>query len=286
MENKCLLCQSDEYKIVRVINEHTFKKCRHCGLVYQSTQPDEESIKKFYPEEYFNPQDPQGYRDFIARKDDVINYRLKSILELINIFLPSKGKLLEVGCAVGFFLEIAQTSGWEVQGVELATWAGQYAREKTKVNVTTGKLEDIKFPDSYFDAVVMIELIEHTQNPAIFLKEVYRILKPGGIILITTPNSKSIHAKIWQKKFQETFLIPEHLFLFSIPTIQCILKLTNFKIIHLQTKTYLRRYYDYKVPDGLLRQIRKLCRKLMLGVINCLNLGEMLVVVANKVSRK
>lgn len=276
----CLFCKFDNSKIVKVIKEHNFKECKICGLIYLDTQPEEDRIKEFYSEDYFHSQHPEGYHDIIARKDDVVNYRLKAIVELINKLSPTKGRLLEVGCAVGYFLELAQQAGWEVQGVELSSWAAEYAKEKTKVQVSTAKLED--FPSSYFDAVVMIELIEHTQNPALFLNEVYRILKPEGLILITTPNSKSIHAEIWEKRFQEIFLIPEHLFLFSIPTIKRILELTNFKIIHLQTKTYLRRYYDYKIPPGLVRQIRKVCRKLMLGLFNSLNLGEMLVVVARK----
>ncbi|MEW6095170.1 MAG: class I SAM-dependent methyltransferase [bacterium] len=281
-KNDCLLCKFKDYKIIKAINEYNFKECKNCGLIYLDHQPDEGALKELYPEKYFHSQHPEGYHDVIVRKDDVINYRLKAIVDLINNLSPNKGRLLEVGCAVGYFLELAQASGWEAQGVELSPWASQYAREKTKVQVATGKLEEVRFPDAYFDAIVMIELIEHTQNPNIFLKEVYRILKPDGMILITTPNSKSIHGKIWKRTFQETFLIPEHLFLFSIPTIKRILELINFRIIHLQTKTYLRRYYDYKVPNGLLRQIRKLGRKLMLRLINSLNSGEMLLVVAKK----
>lgn len=277
--SECLFCKFGESKVIK---KHNFKECKKCGLIYRDTQPEEDKIKEFYSEDYFHSQHPKGYHDVIARKDDVVNHRLKALAELINKLTPAKGRLLEVGCALGYFLELAQQAGWEAQGVELSSWAAQYAKEKTKVQVTTAKLEDIKFPSSYFDAVVMIELIEHTQNPVLFLNEVYRILKPEGVILITTPNSKSIHAKIWKEKFQETFLIPEHLFLFSIPTIKHILKLTNFKIIHLQTKTYLKRYYDYKIPAGLVPQIRKLNRKVMLGLINSMNLGEMLVVAARK----
>ncbi len=279
-KNSCLLCKCENYRVIK----DNFKECTNCGLIYLDPQPDEGTLKEFYPEEYFNPQHPQGCHDFIARKDDVINYRLKDIMELVNNLNPDRGRLLEVGCALGYFLELAQKADWEAQGVELSPWAAQYAREKTKAQVSTGKLEDIKFPDSYFDAIVMIELIEHTQTPDIFLKEVYRILKPEGMILITTPNSRSIHAKIWREKFQEILIpkIPEHLFLFSIPTIKRILELTNFKIIQLQTKTYLKRYYDYQIPAGLLRQMKALGRRLLLRLINSLTLGEMLVVVAKK----
>jgi len=283
--NNCLLCNfPGRQKIVKVINEYNFKRCKNCGLIYLEPQIDDSALKDIYSEKYFHSQHPEGYGDFVARKDDVINYRLKAIMDLINNIKPNKGKLLEIGCALGYFLELAQDSGWEAKGVELSLWASQYAREKTKVHVFTGKLEDVKFPDLYFDAIVMIELLEHTPNPQVFLKEVHRVLKPDGIILITTPNSKSIHGKIWKKTFQETFFIPEHLFLFSISTINHMLELINFKIIHLQTKTYLRRYYDYKVPPGILRQIRKLGRKLMLKLINRLNLGEMLLVIAKKSS--
>lgn len=282
-KNNCLLCKfENSYKIIKVIDEYSFKECKYCGLVYLDPQPEDDAIKKIYKEKYFHSQHPQGYYDMIVRKDDVINYRLKALVNLLNNLTHNKGRLLEVGCALGYFLQLAQQTGWEAQGVELSQWASDYARKNTRVKVTTGKLEDVKFPTSYFDAIVMIELIEHTQQPDIFLKEVYRILKPDGIILITTPNSKSIHGKIWWGKFQEIFLIKEHLFLFSIPTIKRILKLANFNIIHLQTKTYLRRYYDYKIPSGLLRQIRALFRKVMLGVINSINLGEMLVVAARK----
>ncbi|MEW6618108.1 MAG: class I SAM-dependent methyltransferase [bacterium] len=281
-KRNCLLCKSGDYKVVKALNGCNFKECLNCGFIYLDPQPDENAIQEFYPKEYFNSQHPQGYHDLIARKDDVINYRLKAIMELVNLLCSGKGKLLEVGCALGYFLELAQASGWEAQGIELSPWASAYAQEKTKVKVSSGKLEDIKFPDSYFDVIVMIELIEHTQNPLLFLKEVERILKPDGMILLTTPNSKSIHHKIWKRKFQEIFFIPEHLFLFSIPTIKRLLELSDLKPIHLETKTYLRRYYDYKIPQGWGRQIRALCRRLILKSINNLNLGEMLLVAARK----
>ncbi|MFH1564184.1 MAG: class I SAM-dependent methyltransferase [Nitrospirota bacterium] len=283
MDKGCLLCNfKAKNKAVKIIKGCIFKKCPNCGLIYLDPQPDENVIEEFYPEQYFHSQHPAGYHDFIARKNDVMNYRLKAIVELVNNLNLDKGRLLEIGCALGYLLELAQDSGWEAQGVELSPWASDYARQTTKVKVFTGKLEEANFQNDYFDAIVMIELIEHIPNPRAFLKEVYRILKPGGLIFITTPNSKSIHTKLWNKRFQEIYLIPEHLFSFSIPTIKRILELTDFKVVHLQTKTYLRRYYDYQIPLGLFRQIRGLGRRIMLRLFNNLNLGEMLVVGAKK----
>lgn len=103
----------------------------------------------------------------------------------------SPGKLLDVGCAAGFLIEEANRRGWQSSGVEVSPFAAHHARQVLGLEVFQGQLRDAGFASNSFRAVVMNDVIEHFEDPLLEAQEVARILEPGGIWLLHTPNANS-----------------------------------------------------------------------------------------------
>jgi len=103
----------------------------------------------------------------------------------------ARGKLLDIGCATGVFMTAARDRGWTIEGVEVQAEAAEVAREVTKVAVHTGTLEHAKYPNASFDAVTSWEVLEHVPDPVSFAREIWRVLKPGGVWALSTPNWRS-----------------------------------------------------------------------------------------------
>jgi SAM-dependent methyltransferase len=110
------------------------------------------------------------------------------------------GRLLDVGCATGDFLAAAQERSWAAQGVELSGHAAAVARRRG-VDVRVGTLRNARFPDASFDVVTMLDVIEHLNDPMAELKEVRRVLRPGGIICVETPNWDSIYRRVLGRRW-------------------------------------------------------------------------------------
>ena len=95
-------------------------------------------------------------------------------------------------CASGAFLDMARKKGWETTGVEVSRASSEYARESFGLNVTTGILEDAALLDDCFDVVTMWDVVEHLPCPSETIAECLRIIKPGGLLLVHTPNHDSL----------------------------------------------------------------------------------------------
>jgi SAM-dependent methyltransferase len=145
------------------------------------------------------------------------------------------GKLLDVGTGFGFFLVEMKKRGWEAEGVEISQKAMDYARDVFGLTILPGPLEKAGFPDNDFDAVTAFYVIEHLSHPMGFLRECYRILKPGGLLLLRYPHTTPV------KNLLEFFGIknrlydlPAHLSDFSPKMIQqCLEKIGFEKCRHL-----------------------------------------------------
>jgi SAM-dependent methyltransferase len=129
----------------------------------------------------------------VARHAQVSRRRVAALLRLLG--RPAAGtRLLDVGCSSGAFLASAAAAGLAVEGVEPSPEAAESAR-RAGFKVFTGLLEDARYPDACFDLVTLVEVLEHLADPGALLAECRRILRPGGIVLVTTPNADSWTAR-------------------------------------------------------------------------------------------
>ena len=156
-------------------------KCPGCGLIYVNPRPRPERLALLYDEDYFT----RGYTGCINRD---ITKRLGGlggaarVLDLLEPWKKRKrqARILEIGCADGFFLELARERGWIPYGVEVSDYAAEYARAKRGLDVFTGTLEDTNLPSETFVAVYMGDVLAHLASPSRTLRGIYRVLAPGG----------------------------------------------------------------------------------------------------------
>jgi len=146
-------------------------------------------------------------------------------------FCGAPQSMLELGCSYGFFLGAARRHGWRVAGVELGEYAAKYAREELHLPVRTGTLFDL--PQDYggsFDAIVAWHVLEHEPDPGRLLVQAHRLLRPGGIIGLRVPNMESLVARLAGPHWQ-WLSPPEHIYLFSAPTLSRLLTKVGFEIV-------------------------------------------------------
>jgi 2-polyprenyl-3-methyl-5-hydroxy-6-metoxy-1,4-benzoquinol methylase len=145
------------------------------------------------------------------------------------------GTLLDVGCGSGLFLQRMKLLGWQVQGVEPDPAAARQAREACGLEVFTGTLQQRQLPDDFFDVVVLSHVIEHLHDPAALLREVYRILKRGGRLVLTTPNAESLGSRFFGPDWRG-LEIPRHLQIFNLKTLSAMVTGTGFEVCEIGTQ--------------------------------------------------
>jgi SAM-dependent methyltransferase len=136
-------------------------------------------------------------------------------------------RVLDVGCATGALLEYLRERGWQVSGAEISPSA-EYARVQRGLEVWSLPLEEIHLPPDYFDLILASHLIEHLNSPASFVREAWRILRPGGRFLVTTPNIAGFQARLLGARWRSAIF--DHLYLFSARTLKPLLANAGFTI--------------------------------------------------------
>ncbi len=204
--------------------------------------------------------------------------------------VPKGGRLLEIGCAVGFLLVAARERGFDVMGVEMSEWASGIARERFGLDVRCGKLEDLGLEDDSFDVVVLADVIEHLTHPDRTLREIRRVLKPGGRVLLLTPDAGSVMARVLGQRWWG--LLDDHYFYFSRSTLRRFLENEGFEVetLKAQGREFPLSHWIFKVA-----QYSELAHRLVAGAAGAVglgerrisvNLGDMMACVARKNSRR
>ena len=196
-----------------------------CGMVFLYPQPSDKQLREIYQSSYYLSWGIAGDDEEAPRamKHHTFSRQLKTLARYVK-----PGKVLDVGCATGFFLDVASSAGWEVHGVELSEYAAEVARGRFGEHVFKGTLEQAGYPDESFDVVTLFDLLEHVPDPRLFLREVRRLLRPDGILLIVTPDITSLSARIMGHRWSH--FKREHLHYFSPETITHLLTECGFAL--------------------------------------------------------
>lgn len=218
---RCNLCQHDSTRLFLATSVDTLVRCRRCSLVYVDPRPLAEEAD--YEEEFFLHEYKDVYGlDYIADRDNITRLARRR-LEAIERYRQG-GKLLDVGCAAGFLLDEARRRGWEPRGVEISRFASEYARQEQGLDVFTGPLEAAKFRDAEFDVVVLYFVLEHLRHPLALLREICRILKPGGLLSVAVPNIAGLYFRLNKRDWMaERARHQSHFYEFSPRTLRTIL---------------------------------------------------------------
>lgn len=148
----------------------------------------------------------------------------------------SDGRLLEIGCGSGSMLEFMGSLGWRTEGLDIDPAAVAKARERG-LSVSLGTLEEQRYEENTFDAVIMSHVIEHVPDPESLLRECLRILKPGGALSLVTPNTESAGRLLFGRSWLHLDP-PRHLTLFNTKTINKLAQKAGFNRI--RTRTTIR----------------------------------------------
>lgn len=229
-EISCPVCHNVHFRDYWDCQDYSYVICRKCRLILQNPQPVFEALDNRYDEEYFQ---------YEQNNDSLFFDLMLKGLEDVG-FTPSAHRFgynpafLDIGCATGLLVKHMQDTGWISKGVELCGPAAEYGARVRGVDIFSGTVEQAAYPDQSFHVVHCSHLIEHLNDPEVFMKEIFRILKPGGLFFCVTPNADGLQARIFQEKWRSA--IADHMFLFSRRTLKRLI--TNEKMSIEAIKTW------------------------------------------------
>lgn len=185
------------------------RRCRQCNLVHVSPRPDDEHLPAYYPDGYFGKRHP-------VFKDFFMDLRVRTLP-------PPKagGRVLDIGCGRGDFLMACRRKGWQVTGVEQAGTPIMELRQSLDLEVVATTELD-RLADASFDVVTMWHVFEHMADPRETLRQVVRLLRPGGTLIIEVPNFGSWQARLGPRYWFHLD-VPRHLLHFERPTLHAML---------------------------------------------------------------
>lgn len=227
----CILCDSDDCGIWARYGSYRAVKCKRCGLIWINPSLSEEGLNRYY-QDYIGMR----FKDKVKTRQRKIQYQIDK--EFIESWISS-GRILDVGCSGGFFLDVLSES-FEKHGIDIDQEAVNYARQNFGFgnNINCIKVEEVTYPESYFDLIIMRGTIEHLLNPKLAVSKVAFLLKPKGYFCIAaTPNVNSFCADLYREKWNQ-FHPVRHIFYFSAETLSKLCSPFNLKLIG--------RYYPYE----------------------------------------
>jgi len=195
-------------------------KCKKCKVAYSLFRPSDKKLEQLY----------RNIVDDVYLEEEEGRYKTFSLtIKDLNLLCQSRGRLFEFGSYTGIFLDLAQKNDWEVFGIELSNWCRKVAKEKRDLDLFSSQVEIDTLEERYFDSVVMWDVIEHVSRPAEIINEAYRILKPGGILALSTIVLDSLSAKLLRNKYP--FFMEMHLIYFTQKTLTHFLECHGFEVI-------------------------------------------------------
>jgi 2-polyprenyl-3-methyl-5-hydroxy-6-metoxy-1,4-benzoquinol methylase len=237
--DRCLLCGNATYRIIKKNrNAKDIGMCTNCHFV----QVIPHVINQKYEAVHFD--DWEHDNPYVSQLAAHRVY-FKKLITYIRLFMgePSSIKLLDVGCAIGVLVKVAMEEGIDAEGIDIAQTAISYAQKKFHVPVTQGTCTTWFIKKQYknhYDVITALEVIEHEENPIQMMKIIHTMLRPGGTVIITTPNFNTLY-RILMGKAWVGYEHTEHLWFFTPETILQMLRKAGFSDIHVQ-KDFYRPY--------------------------------------------
>jgi 2-polyprenyl-3-methyl-5-hydroxy-6-metoxy-1,4-benzoquinol methylase len=289
----CQLCESQTAEKLFEKKGYAHLQCSRCGSVYVFPRPQADELVDFYNQELLDHLSQSCWQDSHKHAWGLWQRTLN-----VAQTKGRPGKLLDIGCGTGEFMRFAQQSGWQgVEGVEVIPKIADYARAATGATIHTTDFLNADLESGSYGVIALWDVIEHLSDVKASLRAIYRLLKPGGVVIIGTVNCQGFSIRALKHRAQ-TFSPPEHLTFFTQKGMRSALASQGFRIleqssafIYLQEWTrFLPRGNANADPQGGAKTRAKLTdsytflffMEWLNGILWMSNLGDELVAIAQK----
>ena len=253
----CNLCGSGDIATYHDQGWRRVVRCRACRLTFVDPMPTPDEKAEIERQAYVGevlPETAEFFRNCHRNfKDDPVIESYRFGLRWMGSLRPP-GRLLDVGPGTGIFLYIARKEfGWEPSGVDICSESAVKAREEFEIELDVGDFDTYAWEPGIFDAVTMLDMLEHTTDPTFSLRRAFELLQPGGLMYVVVPNQRCLLTLILDKWIQlggpmreyflERLYVSPHEYYFEPRTLRAMLEKSGFQVSDVRTgNVYLGRY--------------------------------------------
>jgi 2-polyprenyl-3-methyl-5-hydroxy-6-metoxy-1,4-benzoquinol methylase len=237
-------------------------ECKQCGLVRSDPLAPSDILAQLYQQSTF------------TYSDEIPNLRKTygNALAELSAYGAQKDTLLEIGCGNGFFLEEAQAQGYlHVYGVEPSQEAVEHAPPMIRPNISCTMMQSGLFDQEQIDVICMFQVLDHTLDPSTLIRECFKILKPGGLVLCINHNVTSWTLRLFKER--SPIIDIEHTYLFNPATLSRLFEAQGF--IVRRVKSVYNRYSAYYLTRLL--PLPDFCKSRLLGFLMASPLGRLCI---------
>lgn len=252
-------------------------RCAHCGSLWLNPRPTGEAFDAIYDAYYTQGDPPAPAAPGVGRwvldavRAAALGYggsplqraagvalsavpllRARATNSVMGLRADRRGRLLDLGAGDGVLMRRMDALGWDVVGLEPDPAAVEAARDRTGLDIRPGFIEDDAFPPGSFDAVTMLHVIEHVPDPVQTLRSCFRVLAPGGVLAVVTPNVESLGHERYGEHWRglET---PRHLVLFNAASLRLAAEAVGFEVEEATTRAGGSARFIYAASESVRR---------------------------------
>lgn len=230
-EVRCCVCGSEEgtilasgkdYEYRTCTNTFSFKECATCGLWYLTPRPTIADLAAIYPSDYYSYDENEGRQKSLTQYvwDRLEEEKIATFRRLLG--KPDTAHVFDLGCGSGRLLGLFRRflpSVWQVSGAEVDKSAAKIAATIDDVTVHHGLFEDLDIEPESLDFVIAQQVVEHVPDPRRTIEKAFSVLRPGGLLVLETPNVRGLDRRIFSRRYWGGYHFPRHFYLFSPQTL-------------------------------------------------------------------